>query len=117
MRDVTEGIPIMKLAIAAAALIAAAAFFTAPAGADYIGAGPLHQNGKCWKDTGGSRDSRYGTWIDCPNFKDDCSKGQLAFEKLHKGHEFFDECRGGRAEASKTNAAAKVAATGQKGAR
>ena len=106
----------MKLTISAAALIAVAAFVTVPASADYLGAGPLHQNGKCWKGNTG-RDATFGTWVDCPNFKDDCSKGQLAFEKLHKGHEFFDECRGGRAEASKTNAAAKVAAMGQKGAR
>jgi len=58
----------MKLTISAAALIAVVAFVTIPASADYLGAGPLHQNGKCWKGNTG-RDATFGTWVDCPNLQ------------------------------------------------
>jgi hypothetical protein len=85
-----------KLMISAAAVIAVAAF-TVPASADHIGGAPIKKDGKCWKDTGGGRDSRYGTWIDCPKVAaggaSDCSLGQLAWEKQHTGQQFFDHCK------------------------
>jgi len=98
-----------KLMISAAAVIAVAAF-AAPAGADYIGAAPIHQNGKCWKDTGGSRDGRYGTWVECPKAaaagSSDCALGQLVWEKQHTGHSYFDICPQGAATKSATASAA-----------
>ena len=54
----------MKLTISAAALIAAAAFFTVPASADHIGGGAIHSaDGKCWKDSSGPRDGRFGPHV------------------------------------------------------
>jgi len=90
----------MKLRILAAALIAAPAFVAVPASADYIGAGPnRNSDGKCWKDTGGPRDGRYGFWTDCPKktaaatASAECAVGQLAWEKQHVGLQYFDFCR------------------------
>jgi hypothetical protein len=94
-----EGDPMMKLTISAAALIAAAAFITVPANADYVGGGPrVNAEGKCWKDLAGPRDGRYGVWTDCPKAASvgdsTCHLGQLAWEKLHVGLLYFDNCRG-----------------------
>jgi hypothetical protein len=99
-----ERITMMKLMISSAALIAAAAFVTVPASADYIGGSPrVNAQGKCWLDTGGLRDARYGVWQECPKKpakasagtadSSDCGLGQLAWEKQHIGLGFFDYCR------------------------
>jgi len=108
----------MKLTVCAAALIAVAAFVTVPAGADYIGSGPIKQNGKCWRSFDSSRG--FGAWIECPSAASGagvpCSAGQLAWEKAHTGQGFFDHCgRNGSANANASpNAAAKPAATNQR---
>jgi hypothetical protein len=88
----------MKLTICAAALIAVAAFVTIPASAEYIGGGPrVNTEGKCWKDTGGLRDGRYGTWVECPkkaSIADSTCQtmNQLQWEKAHVGFQYFDVC-------------------------
>jgi len=88
-----------------AGLVSIGAFIIVPASADYIGGGSIHQNGKCWKDTGGGRDARYGVWIECPKTAGnnaDCGVGQLAWEKEHVGQQYFDHCaRGGAANSGK----------------
>ena len=104
----------MKLTISAAALIAVAAFVTVPASAENLGGGPIKQNGKCWKGYG-AHDASFGAWVECPNFALDCDKGQLAFEKLHKGHEFFDSC--GRGKAAAASAPGKPAPAAQRATR
>ena len=104
----------MKLMISAAALIAVAAF-TVPASADLIGGGPrVNAEGKCWKDNGGPRDARYGIWTTCPKAASvgdsTCHLGQLAWEKLHVGMQYFDNCAQGantKEGAKPTGAAAK----------
>ena len=53
-----------KFAITAAALLAIAAFASAPARAGEAG-GPTAKNGQCWLDHSG-RDERYGMWQACP---------------------------------------------------
>jgi len=105
----------MKLTISAAALIAVAAFVTVPASADYIGSGPIKQNGKCWRSFSG-HEGTFGAWIECPSEASGagvpCSAGQLAWEKAHVGQGFFDHCgRGGSANAkASANGAAPAAA-------
>jgi hypothetical protein len=89
----------MKFIIPTAAVIAVAAFVTVPAGADYIGGGPrVSKEGKCWFDTAGPRDARYGTWRDCPKGASQgdstCKLGQLEWEKIHVGFVYFDICAG-----------------------
>jgi hypothetical protein len=87
----------MKLIISAAAVTAIVGFVTVPASAEYIGGGPrVNGEGKCWKDTGGLRDARYGTWVECPKqatvADSTCRLGQLQWEKLHVGMQYFDVC-------------------------
>jgi hypothetical protein len=84
-----------KLMISAAAIIVVAAF-TVPASADHIGGGPIHNtDGKCWREMNG-HDARYGVWMECPkkaSVNDStCHLGQLAWEKLHIGQQYFDFC-------------------------
>jgi len=100
----------MKLTISAAALLAAA-LITIPANADHIGGGPIHNaDGKCWKDSSGPHDARYGYWQDCPKktagaVATDCAIGQLAWEKQHAGLQYFDHCRRGPAASAGVTAA------------
>jgi hypothetical protein len=88
----------IKLTISAAVLLATVAFVPAPASAEHIGGGPRVQNGKCWVDHGGGHDARFGDWENCPKKASagdsTCHLGQLAWEKLHVGQLYFDNCAG-----------------------
>jgi hypothetical protein len=78
-----------------AALVAAAAG-TVPAGADHLRGGPLIQNGKCWKDSGGWRDSRFGVWRDCAERTANAAEcaDQLKWTQNHVGYNYYDVCGG-----------------------
>jgi hypothetical protein len=95
----------LKVIIFGAALIAVPVFVSIPASADHLGGGPLRsENGKCWGDNTGSRDSRFGYWHECPQKAagggSDCGIGHQAWEKAHVGHSFYDFCGGGQGNAA-----------------
>jgi hypothetical protein len=103
----------MKLMISAAAVIAVAAF-TVPASADMIHGAPIkNADGKCWREMNG-HDARYGVWQDCPKKASvgdsTCHLGQLAWEKLHYGLQYFDNCAGLDASGKPLGGAAPAAA-------
>jgi hypothetical protein len=113
--------PMLKFTMSAVGVIAIAACAAiVPASADYMGAAPIHNaQGKCWKDTGGPRDARYGFWTDCPKAASvsdsTCHLGQLAWEKLHVGMQYFDICPQGantKEGAAKPSGAAAKPKTG-----
>jgi hypothetical protein len=92
----------LKITMSTAGVIALAAWAAiVPANADHLGGGPIHNpEGKCWKQIGELRDARYGFWADCPKraaanaaASNECSIGQLAWEKAHVGLLYFDYCR------------------------
>ena len=90
----------LKVIIFGAALIAVPVFVSVPASADHLGGGPLRsENGKCWGDNTGSKDSRFGYWHECPQKSagggSDCGIGHQAWEKAHIGMSFYDFCRQG----------------------
>ena len=95
----------LKVIIFGAALIAVPVFVSIPASADHLGGGPLRsENGKCWGDNTGSKDSRFGYWHECPQKAagggSDCGIGHQAWEKAHVGHSFYDFCGGGQGNAA-----------------
>ena len=88
----------LKVIIFGAALMAVPVFVSIPASADHLGGGPLRsENGKCWGDNTGSRDSRFGYWHECPQkaaggSASDCGIGHQTWEKAHIGMSFYDFC-------------------------
>src|SRR5580704_16852842 len=95
----------LKVIIFGAALIAVPVFVSVPASADHLGGGPLRsENGKCWGDNTGSKDSRFGYWHECPQKAagggSDCGIGHQAWEKAHVGHSFYDFCGSGGSNAA-----------------
>ena len=112
----------MKITISAAALISVAAFVVVPASAENLGGGPrVNADGKCWKDTGGPHDARYGTWVECPKGNGaasgvPCSAGQLTWEKAHVGYGYFDFCTGYTAEGKQVGGAGAATPASARGA-
>ena len=110
----------LKVIIFGAALIAVPVFVSIPASADHLGGGPLRsENGKCWGDNTGSKDSRFGYWHECPQKAagggSDCGIGHQAWEKAHVGHSFYDFCGGGQGNAAGPKSQGNTAGLKSKG--
>jgi hypothetical protein len=110
----------LKVIIFGAALIAVPVFVSIPASADHLGGGPLRsENGKCWGDNTGSKDSRFGYWHECPQKSagggSDCGIGHQAWEKAHVGHSFYDFCGGGQGNAAGPKSQGNTAGLKSKG--
>jgi hypothetical protein len=55
-----------QFTIAAATVAIAAMISAAPASAEYVGGGPIKQNGQCWKASKGSgTEGAFGYWRAC----------------------------------------------------
>jgi hypothetical protein len=95
-----------KTFLTVCAALGAAAACTIPAGADHLRGGPLVQNGKCWKDSGGGRDSRFGVWRDCAEKTANAAEcvDQLKWTQNHVGYNYYDVC--GSKDASTARAVA-----------
>ena len=76
-----QGEATMRQFTIAAAAIAIAALFAAPASAERVDGGPIKQNGRCWQAQKGSDLGTWGTWAACP-----ATASAVAAHKRVRGH-------------------------------